>query len=102
MDSHHPEELYLKERSERALTSLNSEVQKEVDHLPPREFSFTASDGGRIAAWFFQPPPHLLKEKLRASLYVHGGPKTACGYSWMHQLQVYTASGDAISCTDSV
>src|SRR5207244_10875260 len=36
MDSHHPEELYLKQTSERALTSLNSEVQKEVDHLPPR------------------------------------------------------------------
>ena len=57
MDSHHPEELYLKETDERPLTSLNSEVQEEVDHLPPKEFSFTASDGVQIDGWVFQPPP---------------------------------------------
>ena len=100
MDSHHPEELYLKETSERPLTSLNSEVQKEVDHLPPREFSFTASDGVRIDGWVFQPPSHLSKEKIPAILYVHGGPKTAFGYSLMHELQVYTASGFAVICTN--
>src|SRR3989475_8707792 len=100
MDSHHPEELYLKETSERPLTSLNSEVRKEVDHLPPREFSFTASDGVRIDGWVFQPPSHLSKEKIPAILYVHGGPKTAFGYSLMHELQVYTASGFAVICTN--
>ena len=100
MDSHHPEELYLKETSERALTSLNSEVQKEVDHLPPREFSFNASDRVQIDGWVFQPPPHLSKEKIPAILYVHGGPKTAFGYSLMHELQVYTASGFAVICTN--
>jgi len=100
MDSHHPEELYLKETDERPLTSLNSEVQEEVDHLPPKEFSFTASDGVQIDGWVFQPPPHLSKEKIPAILYVHGGPKTAFGYSLMHELQVYAASGFAVICTN--
>ncbi|HLQ03786.1 MAG TPA: S9 family peptidase, partial [Nitrososphaerales archaeon] len=100
MDSHHPEELYVKEGSERTLTSLNSDVQKELDLIPPKDFSFTASDGVRIEGWVLPPALHPARAKSPAILYVHGGPKTAFGYSFMHELQFYAASGFAVICTN--
>ncbi len=98
MDSHHLEELYVEAGTERAITSLNEGVYQELDVVSPKNFSFVASDGERIEGWVLPPP--RTQEKSPAILYVHGGPKTAFGFSYMHELQVYAASGFAVVYTN--
>jgi len=98
MDSHHLEELFVKRGEERAITSLNADVNKEIDIVSPERFTFTASDGEQIEGWIL--PPRSSETKRPGILYVHGGPKTAFGFSYMHELQVYAGSGFAVVYTN--
>jgi len=93
MDSSHLEELYLRDGRETALTSLNSKVYDEVDVLGSERVSFRASDGATIEGWVMLPRS---KAKVPGILYVHGGPKTAFGYSYMHEFQAFAGAGYAV------
>ena len=93
MDSSHLEELYLRDGRETALTSLNSKVYDEVDVLGSERVSFRASDGATIEGWVMLPRS---KAKVPGILYVHGGPKTAFGYSFMHEFQAFAGAGYAV------
>jgi dipeptidyl aminopeptidase/acylaminoacyl peptidase len=93
MDSDHLEELYLKEGRETVLTTLNKNAQEELNILPSEHVSFKASDGEPIEGWVILPKT---KGKVPAILYVHGGPKTAFGYSYMHEFQAFGGAGYAV------
>ena len=93
MDDTHLEELYVTSGREKVLTSLNVGVQKEVRIVEPKQVSFKASDGERIEGWVMVPKT---KARVPAILYVHGGPKTAFGYSYMHEFQAFTGAGYAV------
>jgi len=93
MDGSHLEELYIQEGGEKKLTSLNSEAEKQIDIIPSERFSFKASDGVEVEGWVMLPKS---KKKAPVVLYVHGGPKTAFGYSYMHELQSFAAAGYAV------
>jgi dipeptidyl aminopeptidase/acylaminoacyl peptidase len=93
MDSSHLEELYLKGGKESAITSLNSRVYDEVEVVPSEHFSFDASDGVPVEGWVMLPRG---KRKAPAVLYVHGGPKTAFGHSYMHEFQTFVGAGYAV------
>jgi len=93
MDSSHLEELYLKDGREVALTSLNSKVYDEVDVLASERVSFRVSDGTTVEGWVILPRS---KAKVPGILYVHGGPKTAFGYSYMHEFQAFAGAGYAV------
>lgn len=93
MDDSHLEELYLKSGREKVLSTLNSKVYKELNVLSPRQVAFKASDGEPIDGWVLMPPR---KGKVPAVLYVHGGPKTAFGYAYMHEFQAFAAAGYAV------
>ncbi|QQG49158.1 MAG: S9 family peptidase [archaeon] len=93
MDAEHLEELYLLGAKEKALTSLNSAVYKEVEVRHASKVSFKASDGVEIEGWVLLPKS---KKTMGAVLYVHGGPKTAFGYSYMHEFQAFAGAGYAV------
>jgi dipeptidyl aminopeptidase/acylaminoacyl peptidase len=93
MDSHHLEEVYFGAATHRQLTSLNKGVYQELEVLAPTRFSFKASDGEKIEGWVLS---RSREGKLPAILYVHGGPKTAFGNSYMHEFQVFASSGYAV------
>jgi dipeptidyl aminopeptidase/acylaminoacyl peptidase len=93
MDSHHLEELFVRRARQKRLTSLNKGVYQELDVLAPTRFSFRASDGEEIEGWVLSKSR---EGKLPTILYVHGGPKTAFGNSYMHEFQVFASSGYAV------
>jgi dipeptidyl aminopeptidase/acylaminoacyl peptidase len=93
MDESHLEELYLVDGTEKKVTSFNSDVYEHLRILAPEHVSFKASDGEQIEGWVMTPPG---KGRLPAVLYVHGGPKTAFGYSFMHEFQAFAGAGYAV------
>jgi dipeptidyl aminopeptidase/acylaminoacyl peptidase len=93
MDSSHLDELYLKDGREKTLSSLNSGVYDEVEVLCSKQFTFKASDGVPVEGWVISPKA---KGRVPAILYVHGGPKTAFGHSYMHEFQALAGAGYAV------
>jgi dipeptidyl aminopeptidase/acylaminoacyl peptidase len=93
MNDHSLEELYVKSDRERVLTSFNADVQKELRIIQPKHVSFKASDGETVEGWVMLPPG---KSRVPGVLYVHGGPKTAFGYSYMHEFQAFAGAGYAV------
>ncbi len=93
MDASHLEELYV-EGKERPLTSFNSAVYKEVRVLASQKFTFKASDGEQVEGWVVLPEKS--RKRIPAVLYVHGGPKTAFGNSFMHEFQSFAGAGYAV------
>ncbi len=93
MDAAHLEELYLKDGRESALSSLNSKVYSQVDVLEPEHVAFKASDGESVEGWVLLPKS---ARRVPGVLYVHGGPKTAFGHSYMHEFQAFAGAGYAV------
>ncbi len=93
MDDSHLEELYVSSGKERVLTKLNGAVYGELRIIKPKHVSFSASDGEPVEGWVMVPPG---KRKVPGVLYVHGGPKTAFGYSYMHEFQAFAGAGYAV------
>lgn len=93
MDASHLEELFVSTGRERKLTSFNSDVYEDLMILPPEHVSFKASDGELVEGWVLVPKG---KAKVPGVLYVHGGPKTAFGHSFMHEFQAFVGAGYAV------
>jgi acylaminoacyl-peptidase len=93
MDSLHLEELYVKVGREARITSMNSGIEKILDIRRSAPFRFTASDGEAIEGWVIMPKK---KGRVPAILYVHGGPKTAFGNSYLHEFQTLAGAGYAV------
>ncbi len=93
MDADHLEELYLESAKEKALSALNSKVYEELRILSSDHVSFKASDGESVEGWVLLP---AAKGKVPGILYVHGGPKTAFGHSYMHEFQAFAGAGYAV------
>lgn len=86
-----PSELYLVEGAEvRALTYMNTGFLSRVRTKRPAKFSFRASDGADVDCLYLAPegePPYP------TVLYVHGGPATAFGEAFMHEIHFLSQSG---------
>lgn len=93
MDASRLEELFVSSPKERKLTSLNSEVYEKLKILAPRHVAFKASDGEPVEGWVILPEG---RSKVPGILYVHGGPKTAFGHSYMHEFQAFAGAGYAV------
>jgi dipeptidyl aminopeptidase/acylaminoacyl peptidase len=93
MDASHLEELRVFDGAEKKLTSFNDGVYSDLEILAPEHFSFKASDGATIDTWVMSKKRD---GKLPTILYVHGGPKTAFGNSYMHEFQVFVSKGYAV------
>ena len=95
MDATSPEELYMKDTKETLLTSFNRGARTRLASLAPKAFSFKASDRAKIEGWALVPEG---TGRHPAILYVHGGPKTAFGHAYSHELQTFASAGYAVVC----
>ena len=91
-----PTELYiLRDGKEKRVTDFNGWIRG-YDLSKPEHFTVKASDGVEIDAWVMRPLDFESERKYPAILEIHGGPKTAYGYSFMHEFHVLTAKGFAV------
>ncbi len=77
----------------RKLTHFNEEFLSRVELKKPEEFKFRASDGTEVEGFFYRPegdPPYP------TVLYVHGGPATAFGHAFMHELHLLRERGYSV------
>ena len=90
------QELYIREDDcETQLTSLNDGVLS--SHLPlPEPFAVTTEDGTRIDAWLIRPADFEEGRSYPSILEIHGGPKTAYGTVFIHEMQTLAAQGYAV------
>ncbi|MEM0211106.1 MAG: S9 family peptidase [Candidatus Methanomethylicia archaeon] len=96
-----PKELYLfHNNSEIKITNFNSEFLRNYTISKPEYFQFNASDGVKIDGWIMKPVDFDPNKKYPAILYIHGGPKTAYGASFIHEFQVYAAKGYVVIYTN--
>ncbi|WP_456421024.1 S9 family peptidase, partial [Thermococcus sp.] len=88
-----PTELYVfRDGKEKKVTDFNGWI-KDYKLSKPEHFKVRASDGAEIDAWIMKPLNFEPGKKYPAVLEIHGGPKTAYGYSFMHEFHVLTAKG---------
>ncbi len=77
----------------RKLTGFNEGFTSRAKLVSPEEFRFTASDGAEVEGFLYRPdgdPPYP------TVLYVHGGPATAFGHAFMHELHLLRDRGYAV------
>lgn len=88
-----PLELYLlRDGKEKKVTDFNGWI-RDYSLSKPEHFTVKASDGVEIDAWVMKPTNFEPGKKYPAVLEIHGGPKTAYGYAFMHEFHVLTAKG---------
>jgi dipeptidyl aminopeptidase/acylaminoacyl peptidase len=87
------EELFVSSGKEKQLTYINAPVYEQLKIAEPQHVTFRASDGETVEGWVMIPEG---KSRVPAVLYVHGGPKTAFGYSYMHEFQAFAGAGYAV------
>ncbi len=73
-----------------------NEVVKEYSVSEPRYFRFTASDGAEIEGWVVEPVDRVEGRRYPAILWIHGGPKSKFGWSFMFEFQLYASNGYAV------
>ncbi|TYB85030.1 MAG: S9 family peptidase [Kosmotoga sp.] len=96
MDSQKPLEVYTMSGGKmKQLTNFNSWIE---DYMlsKPEHFTVKASDGEKIDAWIMKPVDFEEGEKYPTILEIHGGPKTAYGYSFIHEMQLLASEGYAV------
>lgn len=87
------QELYqLNKEGEEKLSSFNSWVNKEKTLSKPEHLSFE-KDGVEIDGWIMKPTDFKEDKKYPAILNIHGGPKTAFGSLFFHEMQYWANEG---------
>ncbi len=96
MDSQKPLEVYTVTKGKRKqLTRFNNWIKK-YSLSKPEHFNVDASDGKKIDAWIMKPVNFEEGKKYPAVVEIHGGPKTAYGNSFIHEMQLLASEGYAV------
>jgi dipeptidyl aminopeptidase/acylaminoacyl peptidase len=77
------------------ITRFNDLI-KEYKVSEPKHFIFTASDGAEIEGWVIEPVDREEGRRYPAILWIHGGPKSKFGWSFMFEFQLYASNGYAV------
>ena len=100
MDWKHPKEIYvMKDGSSKKLTHFNDPLIKNLRLVEPEHFRFKASDGATLDGWVMMPPDGG-GTGLPWILYIHGGPTTQFGWSFIHEFHVLNGKGFAVIFTN--
>ncbi len=89
------QELYVKKGDAPAekVSSFNDAFLAEHSLSVPEGFSFTDSDGWEIDGWVMKPVDYEEGKTYPAILNVHGGPRTAYGDVYFHEMQYWASEG---------
>ena len=90
-----PPEIYRREPSgeEDQVTSFNEGWLNDRLIICPEPISFSGARGDSISGWVMRPPEDGSGSARPMILYIHGGPQTAYGWSFFHEMQVWAGKG---------
>lgn len=80
-------------KQEKQLSQFNEWVQKERYISRPDRFTFNTKDGMTLEGWVMKPFNFEPGEKFPTILEIHGGPKTAYGEVFIHEMQLLASEG---------
>lgn len=81
---------------EHQITTFNKWVNDTKNISTPEHISFINKDGIEIEGWIMKPVNFNPKSKYPAILNIHGGPKTAFGSIFVHEMQYWVNEGYAV------
>ena len=88
------DDLFLVDRgSQKRLTDVNAKLFGELNLTMPEDLWYTSFDGKKIEGWVQKPPDFDPHKKYPLILNIHGGPHTAYGYVFVHEMQWMAARG---------
>jgi dipeptidyl aminopeptidase/acylaminoacyl peptidase len=71
----------------------NQELFSQLELTAPEEITYKSFDGKEIHAFVQRPPGFDSKKKYPLILNIHGGPHSAYGYTFFHEMQWMAAKG---------
>ncbi|MEG2007501.1 MAG: S9 family peptidase [Oscillospiraceae bacterium] len=81
---------------ETRLTELNTQLAEEYEYSAPIDLRFTGSAGCELHGWAIPPVGAEPGQKYPTILDIHGGPKTAYGDCYFHEMQLWASAGYAV------
>lgn len=97
-DSTHPAEVFLAEKgTEVRVSHENDEILKELDLQAPERIVVGGSVGEDIEGWILKPVGFRRGQTYPLLVYIHGGPATAYGHTFFHELQWWAAQGYGVA-----
>lgn len=97
-----PNEIYFlaKDGAMRPMTSLNSHLLDEYEVITPEEFTFKNENGLELGGFVIRPAGFEKGKKYPTILDIHGGPKTAYGPHFFHEMQYWANQGYVVIFTN--
>ena len=95
-DPTHLPDVYALDAQTRRLTQLthvNDSLFSKLQLVTPEDFWYTSFDGTKVETWILKPPGFTAGKKYPLILNIHGGPHTAYGYIFFHEMQWMAAKG---------
>lgn len=81
---------------EKQITTVNKWIQTDKAICYPEKISFESEPGVTIDGWIIKPIDFDETKKYPAILDIHGGPKTAYGLGFVHEMQYWASEGYAV------
>src|SRR5947208_505226 len=75
------------------LTHVNDSLLAKRQLVTPEDFWYASFDGKKIETWIMKPVGFTPGKKYPLILNIHGGPHTAYGYIFFHEMQLMAARG---------
>ncbi|WP_223588904.1 S9 family peptidase [Neobacillus bataviensis] len=82
------------------LTDWNQELYNQVHLSTPEKFHYKSTDGWDIEGWILKPFGFEEGKKYPMILEIHGGPATAYGNGFHHEMQVMASKGYVVLYTN--
>ena len=93
-DPTHPAEAFLcRAGHETRVSDENDAVLDEIELSVPEPVEFKSGDGDPLDGWVLKPHGFQSGQGYPLLLYIHGGPATAYGHTFFHELQWWAAQG---------
>src|SRR5437899_2288228 len=95
-DPTHLPDMYALDAQTKRLTQLthaNDSLFGKVQLVTPEDFWYASFDGKKIETWIMKPVGFTPGKKYPLILNIHGGPHTAYGYIFFHEMQWMAAKG---------
>ncbi|MED3912776.1 S9 family peptidase [Peribacillus simplex] len=95
----HPKEAFSQIRvalfpeTEFRLDDCNEQLLSELMVVEPEVFSYRSEDNWHIQGFLLKPANFDPEKKYPVLLDIHGGPHSAYGFTYFHQLQLFAAQG---------
>ena len=95
-DPTHLPDMYALDAQTKRLTQLthaNDSLFAKLQLVAPEDFWYPSFDGKKIETWIMKPVGFTPGKKYPLILNIHGGPHTAYGYIFFHEMQWMAAKG---------